>query len=258
MCTKYGKIDVLWFDGDWPHSIREWQSGKLAGMIRRLQPGILINNRLFKRAPGSGDFDTPEQEITASSRPWEACLTSTCRWWGWHAGDRLWKSPSQIITNLCQTAGEGGNLLLNVGPKPDGRFPAPFVRSVREVGHWLETNGEAIYGAQRAVCETTSIGYMTTKGNVAYLLVTFWPGRELHLRGLKNHVRNANILGHPQKISVVRDGEHIYLRGLPARSPDRACTVIKLQLDGKAQGYDWAKTRSWSDDPSVFAKWAEE
>ncbi len=256
LCTQYGKIDILWFDGDWPHSTEEWQSLKLERMIRSLQPGILINNRLFKRAPGTGDFDTPEQSIERSGRPWEACLTSTHRWWGWHPGDDLWKSPREIVLDLCQIAEGAGNFLLNVGPQPDGRIPAPFVRRLREVGRWTRANREALYDTEPGVCETTSIGYMTTKGQSAYLLVAYWPGKELHLCGLRTPVRSARILGQERKLAVVREGEHLYVRGLPAKAPDRCCTVIELRLDGKAQPYEWAKLRSWEQDMHVLARWA--
>lgn len=259
LCRNYGKLDVLWFDGEWPHSVAEWQSGRMEKMIRELQPEILINNRLFKRKPGTGDFGTPEQHIPGApedgaGRAWEACITSTYRWWGWHSGDRFWKSPQEIILGLCNVANGGGNLLFNVGPKADGSLPAPFVRSVAQVGRWLRTNGEAIYGTQPGVSEVISIGFMTVKKSTAYLLVTFWPGEELHLCGLRNRVVSARILGQRKRLRVERRGEHIYLRGLPRRAPDPTCTVIKLALEGDAKPYPWVTQKNGS----LLAPWTAE
>ena len=258
LCTNYGNIDLLWFDGAWPHSPAVWQARRLEKMIRTLQPGIVMNNRLdVKQGSRFGDYDTPEQYIKASNRPWEACLTSTYRWWGWHSGDRLWKSSAEIVADICKVADGGGNLLLNVGPKPNGTFPAPFVRRMREVGRWLKVNGEAVYGTGPAVHETVSIGFMTTGRNAVYLLVAFWPGEELHICGLKNRVRSARILGHSRKLNVTRDGEHIYVRGLPRKALDPYCTVIKLAVDGKPRAYPWAVDRLWQGDAARMAAWAE-
>ena len=264
LCTKYGRIDLFWFDGAWPHAPVVWQGKRLVKMIRTLQPGIVINNRLdqHQRSSNTGDYHTPEQHIPGTvggqgGRPWESCITMTHRWWGWHPGDRRWKSAADIVTTLCNVANGGGNLLLNVGPKPDGTLPVPFVRAVREVGRWLKTNGEAIYGTEGGVCETVSIGFMTVKNSAVYLLVTFWPGEEVHICGLKNRVRSARILGRRGRLTVARHGEHIYIRGLPRKAPDPYCTVIKLNVEGMPAAYSWAVDRLWQGDASRMAKWAE-
>ncbi|MBM4436626.1 MAG: alpha-L-fucosidase [Actinobacteria bacterium] len=256
LCSHYGRLDILWFDGAWPLSAERWRSDDLMAFIRRKQPHALINNRALR----AGDFDTPEQRIVASApgRPWEACLTSQHRWWGYHAGESAWRTPRDVILALARTAGGGGNLLLNVGPRADGTWPARFHGILRRLGAWLAVNGEAIYGTEAGVCDTWSIGQMTVKGNRAYLLAFLWPGAELHVGGLASRVTSARLLATGQELAVVQQGEHLVLRGLPRRPPDLDCSVIALQLDGPAKGAPWAAVRLWQPgaDPGAYASWA--
>jgi alpha-L-fucosidase len=109
LCSNYGMIDILWFDGAWPHTPEVWRAAGLLEMIRSLQPNILINDRTGL----PGDFDSPEQHILGgvATRPWESCITAVERHWGYHAGERLWKSPAQVIHMLAQVAEGGGNLV---------------------------------------------------------------------------------------------------------------------------------------------------
>ncbi|MFH0795829.1 MAG: alpha-L-fucosidase [Candidatus Omnitrophota bacterium] len=156
LCTNYGKIDIMWFDGEWDHSYQQWKSKELVRMIRKLQPDILINNRLGHKGNchrddisyKEGDFGTPEQTITAgaSDRLWESCMTMNDHW-GYAFGDHNWKTTTQLIHNLVRCVAGGGNYLLNVGPKPDGTIPLPSVRRLKKIGSWIKINGKSIYGA---------------------------------------------------------------------------------------------------------------
>jgi alpha-L-fucosidase len=254
LCTQYGVLDLLWFDGTWPHSPADWRAAELLAMIRALQPGILINNRTGL----AGDFDTPEQHITASdpARPWEACLTSVERLWGYHPGERLWKTPSQVIHQLAQVAEGGSNLLFNVGPKADGSFPEAFTALLREVGDWLRTNGAAIYDCGRGVCECITIGRMTVVGPTVYLHVLYWPGETLHLSGLDNRVLSARFLADGWPIAFEQVGEHITLKNLPSLPPDPRDTVIALEVEGTPQPFPWARERLWQGDAGRMLDWA--
>jgi alpha-L-fucosidase len=255
LCSQYGKLDILWFDGVWPHAPEAWRSEELLAMIRALQPGILINDRAGLPA----DFGTPEQSIIASSegRPWEACMTAVERHWGYHAGETLWKTPAQVIHMLAQVSEGAGNLLFNVGPRADGTFPKPFVDLLREVGRWLCANGEAVYGSSRGVCESISIGRQCVRGSTVYLHVLYWPGQTLHLSGLDNRVRAARYVAGGQPIAFAQQGEHITLTGLPAQPPDPYDTVIALEVEGMPQPYAWAKERLWQGDAGRMAEWSE-
>ena len=144
LCTNYGDLSVLWYDGGWPYTPEDWGSTPLNAEVRRLRPDILINNRSMQPE----DFDTPEQHVTPSpDRLWESCMTMNTTW-GYSTIDREWKSPRQLIHYLVTAANGGGNYLLNVGPDPDGRIPFESVERLRAMGRWLDVYGESIYGSE--------------------------------------------------------------------------------------------------------------
>lgn len=230
LCTQYGTIDVLWYDGGWPYDAKAWRSQELNAMVRELQPNILINNR--SQLPE--DFDTPEQHIAASQtgRNWETCMTMNDNW-GYSAGDRNWKSTGQIIQNLVRCASGGGNFLLNVGPKPDGTIPKPSIKRLKKVGAWMDVNGESIYGAEGCPFGGGMIGLTTAKGNTVYLHVFRWPGEEVCIAGVKNKVLSAHLLATGDQASVEQQKDRLFIRNLPKKAPDRHDSVIVLELRGK-------------------------
>jgi alpha-L-fucosidase len=145
LLTNYGRIDLIWFDGQWEHTPQEWRAAELAAMIRELQPEIVINDRL----PG-GDYDTPEQFVPASAsggpaRPWEVCLTMN-ESWGYNPDDPDYKSSRGLVQALCEIAGKGGRLLLNLGPRGDGTLPPEQLERLLAVSDWMRRNGESIIG----------------------------------------------------------------------------------------------------------------
>jgi alpha-L-fucosidase len=235
LCANYGKIDIMWYDGPWPYDADAWRAEQLNAMVRKHQPGILINNR----AGTDEDFGTPEQQISPEKkgRMWEACMTMNGSW-GYHAYDRNWKSPGQIIGDLAQCAGGAGNLLLNVGPKPDGSIPPQSVSRLKEVGRWLAANGESIYGSERSPYLFQSFGLMTVKGNCVYLHpgAVQWPG--ICVGGIKNRVIDAAFLASGERLKFDQKGERLFLRDLPSRMPDKWNSVIKLTVEGKPETTD--------------------
>src|SRR6202158_2741996 len=142
---NYGKIDVLWYDVSWPLDEKGWESEKMNQMVFQLQPDIIVNNR--NKLPG--DFSTPEQRIQAEQgdRAWESRMTMNGSW-GYHAADDAWKRPGEIVNNIITCARDGGNYLLNIGPKADGSIPAESVRVLSAGGKWMDNNGASIYTAQ--------------------------------------------------------------------------------------------------------------
>ena len=229
LCTKYGKIDVLWYDGAWPYAAEDWRSEELNAMVRRLQPNVLVNNRSLV----PGDFETPEQHIPwwgPPNKPWEACMTMNDSW-GYFEADRNWKSPRQLIQTLVSCVSLGGNLLLNVGPREDGSFPPEALERLEDLGRWMRANGESIYGAGRCPF-TTTVGNLTSKGNIAYVHAFRWPRDGICVAGVGNHVSSAYILSTREELKVFREGDRVFLRGLPRLAPDPYDTVIAMELDG--------------------------
>ena len=231
LMTKYGKIDILWYDGGWPHSPDAWQSSQLNAMVRSLQPDIILNNR-------SGlpeDLDTPEQHIQGSKRPWEACMTIDDLWWGYDPGDPNLKSPMQLVRNLVRCVSGNGNFLLNVGPMSDGVIPPQQASRMRAIGRWLRRNGESIYGAGAAPFEEAHLGYVTARGSTAYVHITCWPRREMCVAGIKNRVLGAHMLATGKKLPFEQMRDRLFVRDLPSRAPDPIDTVVALELDGKPE-----------------------
>lgn len=229
LCTKYGKIDVLWYDGAWPYAAEDWRSEELNAMVRRLQPNVLVNNRSLV----PGDFETPEQHIPwwgPPNKPWEACMTMNDSW-GYFEADRNWKSPRQLIQTLVSCVSLGGNLLLNVGPREDGSFPPEALERLEDLGRWMRANGESIYGAGRCPF-TTTVGNLTSKGNIAYVHAFRWPRDGICVAGVGNHVSSAYILSTREELKVFQEGDRVFLRGLPRLAPDPYDTVIAMELDG--------------------------
>ena len=235
LCTNYGRIDVLWYDGGWPWTPEAWRSRELNAMVRELQPEIIINNRSLLPE----DFDTPEQHIQFSEpgRPWEACMTLNGNW-GYNEADEQWKTPKQVIEYLVRCASGGGNLLLNIGPKADGSVPDESVKILRQVGDWLRTNGGSIYGTQRSPF-FTSTGMTTLKGSTLFVHVLRWPGRELVVPRIQNRVRSVHMMHDGEPVAFRQQDDRLFLEKLPGRAPDERDTVIIVELDGPPRALDY-------------------
>lgn len=173
LCSNYGKVDILWFDGLGGRA-EDWDARRLFKEIRALQPDIVLNNRCGL----PGDFSTPEQRIGAfdRQRPWETCMT-ICRQWSWKPGDSL-KSLKQIVDALVRVAGGDGNLLLNVGPMPDGRIEPRQVQRLRDLGQWMKQYGCTLYATRGGPYKPGRWGASTCRDNHVFLHVLDWQGSD--------------------------------------------------------------------------------
>ena len=186
LCTNYGKIDILWYDVSWPLSSPAlWESAAMSQMARQLQPHLIINNR----AQLDEDFGTPEEHVTAEKegRAWEACMTFNGSW-GYMPISPDGRPVREVVGLLNAATAGGGNLLLNIGPAPDGSAPPEAVERLSALGKWIVPNQEAIYGQvdrTQGRMEWLPTGSWSLKGNTAYFWCTRWPGKELVIGGLR-------------------------------------------------------------------------
>jgi alpha-L-fucosidase len=236
LCTHYGSTGLLWFDGQWEHTAEEWRSAELVQMVRQLQPGIVINNRLALDNPNLGDYDTPESVVPVAppARSWETCLTIN-ETWGYNPKDRAYKSGLELIQTLAEVVSKGGNLLLNVGPTAEGEIPVEFGSRLRVVGDWLARNGESIYGAGPGLAPGAYYGPCTGTPAALYLHVVGHPADGvIRVRGLERRATQVTLLANGAPLEFDQHGgvlEQGLLRiGLPGRSGDALTPVIKVSF----------------------------
>ncbi len=247
LLSNYGKVDVMWFDYSAPdfQGQEAWRAFDLMKMVRAKQPGIIMNNRLFRSEEAGwnvktgssgttldtqfGDFITPEQHIPESGiseADWETCMTMNGVW-GYSVHDQDWKSPEAIIRKLVDIASKGGNFLLNVGPTGDGSIPQPSIDTMTAIGKWMDTNAEAIRGTTQSPLGIPNFdGRITTKGKTHYLHLFSRPATgeiSIKLPGTK-----ATLLTSGEVLKVARKGEQAIIH-LPPTLPDPIASVIRLE-----------------------------
>ena len=181
LLEDYGQIDLLWFDGGWERTADAWRTRELEAMIRQLQPGIVINDRL----PGAGDYETPEQSIPpeAPARAWETCLTMN-ESWAWNPSDRDYKSGRALVHALCEVAGRGGNLLLDVSPTGDGSLPPEQVERLGVIAGWMDRHAESIHDTEPGLAPWQFYGPSTRRGSRLYLHLLSRPYDTVAVRGV--------------------------------------------------------------------------
>lgn len=197
LLTNYGRIDVMWFDGEFQHTPEEWDFAGIRAHVRALQPECLVNDRCI----GHGDFRTPEQQMPEPipEEPWEVCMTMN-ESWGWTTDDSRWKSTPTILARLVNTITAGGNLLLNVGPKGDGTFPDEAVERLNELGEWVSRNRDAVFDLEPTPGVITAPIPLAAKtsddGIRVYAYCTMRPWDRLSLRAVPVHrVHSVRVLG---------------------------------------------------------------
>lgn len=183
LLTNYGSVGAIWFDGWWDHDSDktpfDWHLPEQYALIHRLQPACLIGNnhhqtpypgediQIFERdLPGENKAGLSGQDI--SRLPLETCETMNGMW-GYKVADQNYKTSQELIDLLVRTAGKGANLLLNIGPQPNGELPATALQRLREMGDWTSKYGETIYGTEAGDIKGDVWGASTRKGNKLYI-----------------------------------------------------------------------------------------
>jgi len=187
LLTDYGVVDVLWFDGQWERSPKDWQSHRLVEFIRSFQPGVLINDRL----PDTGGYLTPEQGYPSlesiTNRTWELCMTvGNC--WGYVPTDvPYYKSSLRLLLTLIDVAARGGNLLLNTGLRGDGTLIPQQVERFEDLGNWMNIHAESIHDVEpaRDIDVWLPVTRSTNRPNRIYIYLVHRPVDDaLVVRGL--------------------------------------------------------------------------
>lgn len=222
LLTHYGKLDIMWFDfsyGDMSHET--WKATELIGMMRSLQPHIVIDNRLegsgehggsiYSNDPTvyAGDFASPEQiippngvlDVNGNPIPWEACVTLNNNW-GYTAADRGYKSATTVIRKLVECVSKNGNLLLNVGPDAKGVIPQESLDILAEVGDWISRNGDSIYGCGASELPKPDWGRYTSREGKLYAHVFEENIGPVALVGLADRVKRARLLSDGSELIV--------------------------------------------------------
>jgi alpha-L-fucosidase len=204
--------------------------------------GFSIDSARGKEGKFAGDFGTPEQQIPAtglSGVDWETCMTMNDHW-GYSKHDQHWKSTKELLQMLADIASKGGNFLLNVGPTAEGVFPQASIERLREMGQWMKTNSEAIYGTHASPFKHLDWGRCTQKaiegGARLYLHVFNWPtDGKLTVPGIFNQAKQSYLLSDPQKTSLaVTRQEDALVISVPGKAPDPYNSVVVLDVVGKA------------------------
>ena len=257
LCTQYGDVAAIWFDGDWPRSAldpdREYflaggsfEYEKLYGMIHELQPDAVIeNNRHAEPMPGEdlqgfeqdlpGENTTGFNETTIYGLPIQVCMTINDHW-GWSRDDRNTKSARRLVHVLAKSASVGGNLLLNVGPTPEGEIPALHQERLREVGRWLAQNGDGIYYTRAGAIPPTRATVSTRRGDRHFIHVLDYVSDCVILAGVPEHIRHARLVASGRALEIEREGENFFVSAdsdrtticIPPDLRDPHDTVIEL------------------------------
>ncbi len=254
LLTNYGKVDMLWLDFSYPgengKGRKDWDSEKLIKMVRELQPGILVNDRLdLKEYDDGWDFTTPEQykvskwpEVNGKKVPWETCQTFSGSW-GYYRDENTWKDTKQLLVLLIESVSKGGNLLLNVGPTARGLFDERAQSRLKSMGEWMSLNNRSIYGCTQAPEEfkapDNSLLTYNPKTNRLYIHLLDYPLQNLNLSGFAGKVKYAQFLHDASEIKITARTEYGSKEGstptdlnlsLPVIKPNVEIPVIELIL----------------------------
>lgn len=242
LLTNYGEIGAIWFDGLWDQDQNpdfDWRLPEIYAHIHQLQPGCLIINNHHLTPIEGEDVQTFEKDLpghnttgfaneqTVGTLPLETCETMNNSW-GYNITDLNYKSEKELIHYLVKTAGYNANLLLNVGPRPNGEFPDIAVERYRAIGNWLKQYGETIYGTRGGIVTPRHWGVTTQKGNTLYVHILNLEDNALYLPLNGRKVKSAKVFidKKPVKFTSVSDGVVLSLDKIP----DETDFVIEMEL----------------------------
>ncbi len=242
--SKAYKPDLWWFDGDWEQDAATWRSTEIVKLLRKYSPQCVINSRIA----GYGDYATPEQGVPVvrpESKYWELCMTMNDSW-GYQHTDTNYKTPHMLLRTYVDCLSNGGNLLLDIGPREDGTIPEEQVAILKEFGRWNHKHAEAIYDTRAGIPAEHFQGYTTlnTAGDILYLYLPYKPNGPIEIKGLMNKVNRVWVVGNGAMLNYKVFNKNywndipgnLYI-DVPDQVLDPQITVIAVLLDGPCKLY---------------------
>ncbi|MCQ2167755.1 MAG: alpha-L-fucosidase [Bacteroidales bacterium] len=236
--------DLYWFDGDWEFSSEQWRAPQLLEMVRKTNPGVIVNSRI----QGNGDYATPELGVPVT-RPadkwWETCMTINDSW-GFRKRDRDFKSDMTLLRMFVNCMSLGGNLLLDIGPRADGTIPEEEVAALKTIGRWIAKHEEAVYPTRAGIPDGHVQGYTTLnkEGNILYVYLPYTPNESIEVKGLKTHIKKVRVVGTDRTLdwTLYNDIDWsevpgVYYINVPEDVLDEHITVLALELEGPLSLY---------------------
>ena len=252
LLTEYGEIAGIWFDGHWDQldndtdkklkSKVNWHYDEIYELIHKLQPQCLISNNHHLAPIAGEDFQAFEKDLpghnttgfggqSVSALPLETCETMNDSW-GYNITDRNYKSTKKLVQFMVKAACYNANLLLNIGPMPNGAVQPEFTDTLAKMGAWMKKYGETIYGTRGAITTPKNWGGFTQKGNAVYMHILSKPdeGNFIFVPELKQKIQKAFLFDGRKEVKIKQqpEGTFIYLDNITFDEMD---TIIELQLN---------------------------
>lgn len=227
LLSNYGKIDYLWYDGAFPQPMHGEETNQIA---RELQPGILLNER---NGP-PWDIAISEQGVRPKEGLWEAAITLNDNW-GYHATDRAWKSVAQVVRTLLDVRSEGGNLLLNVGPRADGTIPEESRQTLRALGHWMSRHGTALRETQRTPFSWNNSVTLIPGPDYIEMYILSELHEDFRLCEFRNRVQRIIDPADGRMISFHQDQQGCLTFAEPPKPKDGLPGALRIEISGELE-----------------------
>lgn len=238
------KPNLYWFDGDWEQTAENWHASEIIELLRKSNKNVIINSRI----QGYGDYATPEQGVPVvrpQNKYWELCMTMNDSW-GYQSTDTNYKTPYMLLRTFVDCLSNGGNMLLDIGPKEDGTIPEEQISILKEFGRWTNKHKEAIYDTRAGIPTEHFQGYtsLNKNGDILYLYLPYRPNGCVEVKGLVNNVNRVWVVGSGQMLNYKVYNKNywsqvpgnLYIE-VPDTVLDPQITVLAVLLDSPIKLY---------------------
>jgi alpha-L-fucosidase len=239
LLTDYGPMHQIWFDGWWDQKYAvDWKLEEQYALIHRLQPGCLVGNNHHEPVKDGEDFQMFEQDLPGQNRagmsggsrvgnlPLETCQTMNDTW-AYKIDDLNYKSTRELIQYLVKAAGNNANLLLNVGPQPNGEIPAASLERMKEIGAWMRLYGGSVYGTRGGPVPQRDWGVTTKKDGKVFVHILNLQDTALYLP-ITEKVKKATVFADGTPVRFTQDKDGLVLK--LAAEPTEIDCVVQLEF----------------------------